>query len=207
MQIRTADTNLQSSFKLYLGVSALTFAGFWTGLGASAFIGFTRPNANLSYLLMPLFFVWIIYIIVSFFTNASAYLRNMVVLPKVFENIQKAIQSPPEVSFHMRCWHNEERIVESTDSEGNTTTRVETIQVTTHEAYQDWEVRSWSDSSPPASTLHYLDVLKMARLRTHKNFFYTPTAVMRKRHDESEFIARESRDEHNDFHCASDVPY
>lgn len=35
--------------------------------------------------------IWIIYLISSCCTNASKYLSNMVVLPKVFSNIQKAI--------------------------------------------------------------------------------------------------------------------
>merc|ERR1719198_50220 len=107
----------------------------------------------------------------------------------------------------MRCWHEETVVHTSTEGEGNTTTRVETVQVTTHTATQGWDVGRWSDESPPASTLHYLDVLKMARLRTHKQFAFMPAAHMRKRSAESSFISANSRDVHNDFSCHMDIPH
>ena len=107
----------------------------------------------------------------------------------------------------MECYHYETFTETSTDNEGNTTTTTRTEKVVTHTATENWAVRKWSDSSPPASTLHYLDVLKLARLRTYKHFFYTPAAQMRKRADEMSFRARHSRDVHNDFSQTSDVPF
>lgn len=186
MQIRAADTKLTSGFQCYLVFSVFAMLGFWTSMAIGTYVAIIHGNrARNDY--VPFFIggtvLWIIYLISSCLTNASKYLRNMVVLPRVFQNISNAIKSAPTVNFHMHCWHHETEVIVSTDSEGNTTSRTETRQVTTHVADERWPVFKWSDQSPPASTLHYVDVLKLTRLRTHKLYSFMPTAAMRKSRD------------------------
>jgi hypothetical protein len=56
------------------------------------------------------------------------------------------------------------------------------------------------DRSPPVTTLNYLDVLKLCRLRIKRDVDYSPQAMARRNAEQSVFIRNNMRDVHYDFH-------
>ena len=78
-------------------------------------------------------------------------------------NIDKAVKSPPRISFHMECYHYETRT--ETDSKGNTRTRRE--KVVTHTAHKNMSAGTWRDESAPISSLFYLQAMMMTRLHSN----------------------------------------
>ena len=61
----------------------------------------------------------IIYLIYGCFTDSCRYIKNLTLLPKVFENIAYAIKSAPEVGYSIECYHYEQRVEHYKDSKGN----------------------------------------------------------------------------------------
>ena len=61
----------------------------------------------------------IIYLIYGCLTDSCRYIKNLTVLPKVFENIAYAIKSAPEVGYSIECYHYEQRVENYKDSKGN----------------------------------------------------------------------------------------
>lgn len=107
----------------------------------------------------------------------------------------------------IQCYHYETHIVTERDSEGNTRTRTETRRVNTHFARETFPIYSWMDRSPPSSTLYYLDVLHLVRLRTYKSVDYAPGAMNRLTWAKRSFIVRNDWDTHYDFHYTEDIPH
>jgi hypothetical protein len=58
------------------------------------------------------------------------------------------------------------------------------------------------DRSAPVTTLNYLDVLKLCRLRIKRDVDYSPNAASRREHEKTIFIRNNKRDVHYDFHLA-----
>jgi len=76
--------------------------------------------------------------------------------------------------------------------------RTETVRVDTHSAMEMFAFSQWEDRSPPASVLHFLSVLLLARLRTYKIFQYSPRAWMNRQQQYAYFIRCNDRDTHYD---------
>ena len=154
-----------------------------------------------------LFTAAIFYWIYSCCTSSTKYIMNTTALKQVFANVDAAIRSPPDCSMTMQCYHYETHIVTERDSEGNTSTRTETRRVNTHYAREVFPIYSWVDRSPPSSTLYYLDVLHLVRLRTYKTVNYAPGAMNRLTWAKRSFIVRNDWDTHYDFHYYEDIPH
>lgn len=147
------------------------------------------------------------YWIYSCVTSSTAYIRNTTPVKNVYTNVDAAIRSPPKCYMTIQCYHYETRVVVDRDSEGNTTTRTVTERRNTHYASEDFPIYSWMDRSPPSSTLHYLDVLHLVRLRTYKTVNYSPGAMTRLTWAKRSFIVRNDWDTHYDFHYHEDIPH
>jgi len=114
--------------------------------------------------------VYLIYLIWSCCHSSTKYINNLTTIEQTFVNIKAAIKSPPAISFHIQCYHYETRTYYERDNEGNSQMRTETVRVDTHRAQEMFAFNKWEDRSPPASVLHFLSVLLLARLRTYKIF-------------------------------------
>lgn len=137
--------------------------------------------------------------IVSCCQASTRYLCNLVKLDDIFEDIERAIDSPPEISFHIQCWHMEERVEYRTDDEGNETRHVHMEKVVTHTADKDFKIKKWYDESPPAKTLHFLSVLLLSRLKTEKFIEYSSKARKRVEKKEKKFIRKNDDDDEFDY--------
>ena len=98
-------------------------------------------NENLFYIMI----VGFVYIVMSACTDTCKYINNLVELPKVFQNIAKAIRNAPVKSFHISCYHWETRTTSSTDSDGNTTYSTEEVKVHTHSATESFDCSHFVD--------------------------------------------------------------
>lgn len=150
--------------------------------------------------------VALVYLIMSCCTDTCKYIRNLVELPQVFQNIANAIRNAPTKTFHISCYHWETRTVTERDNDGNTRTKTEQHKVYTHHASQNFYCGHFVDQSPPPSVLHYLDMLKLARLHTTKIIHFTSVAHARYSMEKHDFIRRNDRDVHYDFSEKQDIP-
>ena len=80
------------------------------------------------------------------------------------KNIKEAIMRPPSMILHIKNYHWEEKKVQN--SRGETSTKK--VKVYTGEAREPLPFTDWSDLSPPAESLDYVDVLHITRLFTNK---------------------------------------
>jgi hypothetical protein len=79
--------------------------------------------------------------------------------------------------------------------------------VNTHRATEPFHFDHWQDRSPPASTLNFLSVLLIARLRTYKEIDYSPKASKSFAKQKKKFIKRHHRDTHYDYSCDEEIPH
>ena len=89
-------------------------------------------------------------------------LRNIQTLPKIMSKIEAGRKAAPEIIFYIRCYH--ERTETTKDMDGNESSR--TVEVDTHVARQPFIFSNFIDNSPAASSIDYLQILKVARLLT-----------------------------------------
>ena len=87
----------------------------------------------------------LVYLISSCCTDTCKYINNLVELTDVMKRIKTAIKLAPYWSFHITCYHWEERTITEKDSEGNETTRTESYKVNTHSASQKFDCSAFVD--------------------------------------------------------------
>ena len=143
--------------------------------------------------------VAVFYWIWSCCTSSSRYICNTTAIDQVYQNVDRAIKSAPVCTMRIECYHYETRVHTTKDSEGNTSTRTERHRVTTWTARQPFAFTLAIDQSPPSSTLHYLDVMHLVRLRTYKNISYSPQAMASYQYQKQMFIWMNRRDIHYDY--------
>lgn len=122
-------------------------------------------------------------------------------------NIDKAIKSPPEIYWHIECYHYETRTRTVTDSEGNTRTETYQEKVVTHVANTKFRILEWMDESAPIASLFYLQEMMLTRLHTNKDIDFSETAYDRYCREKDEWIRDNSRDVHNDFRENRTIPH
>ena len=74
-------------------------------------------------------------------------------------------------------------------------TRIKKVKVNTHSAWEGFDF-SWEDRSPPASSLHFLSVLLLTRLKTYKYVEYSPKASSNYDKQYARFIRENNMDTH-----------
>ena len=149
----------------------------------------------------------LIYLIWSCCTAATKYIWNTTQIDQVFRNVENAIRAPPNCTQRIACYHWETEVIRERDNDGNTRTRTERRKVYTHHARQPFRFDLCIDRSPPASTLSYLDVLHLVRLRTYKHINYSPAAWSRYLWEKADFIRRNDWDAHYEYNYDQDIPY
>lgn len=70
-----------------------------------------------------------------------------------------------------------------------------------------FHAQNFVDQSPPATVLHYLNQLKLARLHTDKTVSLTAKAEERWRAEFSDFVKRNDRDTHKETHTWKNIPH
>lgn len=151
--------------------------------------------------------VIIIYWIWSCITSSTKYICNTTEIDRVYRNVDAAIQAAPVCNMRIQCYHYENHHFTEKDADGNTRHRTERRRVNTHFAQQRFAFTLAIDQSPPSSTLHYLDVMHLVRLRTYKNISYSPQAMASYEHQRMMFLFMHRRDVHYDYNYSEDVPY
>jgi hypothetical protein len=58
----------------------------------------------------------------------------------VFEDIKRAISSPPKVTLSIQCYHMEEKAVESSNARGDKTWKKEQVKVVTSNDTKNFEI-------------------------------------------------------------------
>ena len=192
MLVQVSSDGLSGAETCYMIMSAF----FMLAVFASAPLGFLLKNESLYGVTGT---CALIYLIWSWCTAATKYICNTTKIGRVFQNVEAAIRAPPKCRHHMECYHYETIIHHERDNEGNNRTRTERRKMVTHTASQEFRFDLCIDRSPPASTLSYLDVLHLVRLRTYKKINYTPAAWSRYCWEKADFKCRHSRDVHNDY--------
>lgn len=114
--------------------------------------------------------------------------------------------SPPSMYMTIQNYHYETRYRRVRDQDGNERSESYQVRVDTHRASQDF-VGAWVDQSPPPSTLNYLDVMLLTRLRTYKTILWSPLTRMRYQREKSSFVHRHRSDVHYDYHFHEDIPH
>jgi hypothetical protein len=168
MLIMVNNSGVSACDKFYIVVSVLMMLTVYAGIPLGIIIG---PQ------LFGLCGAYLVYLIWSCCHHSTRYVCNLKTLKETFKNIERAIKAPPIVTFHIQNYHYETRTYTERDADGNTQTRTETVRVNTHAATEHFHFDRWQDRSPPASTLHFLSVLLLARLRTYKFISYSPKAA------------------------------
>jgi len=158
MLIQNNKTGISGGDLVYMCFSIFMMLVFYAAIPLGLFIGDGE--------LFSLMGVYIIYLIWSCCHASTKYISHLVELDQVFANVSAAIKSPPQITFTIQNYHYETR--RRTNSKGRTTTH--RVRVNTHYAAIPFIFSQWVDRSPPANTLHFLTVLKLARLRTEKFF-------------------------------------
>jgi len=92
-----------------------------------------------------------------------------------FNNISKAIEEPPKLTLFIQNYHYE--TTHYTDSKGRRKTRRK--RVNTYRYSEQYIVNQWQDKSPPVSSIDFLKTILLTRLRTEKNFEFSPQAWAR----------------------------
>lgn len=81
------------------------------------------------------------------------------------------------------------------------------MRVNTHAANKKFKFKKWEDHSPPPNTIHFLSVLLLTRLWTHKTIKYSAYSWKKFQKKKRKFIRKNNRDVHYDYWCTEDIPY
>ena len=118
-------------------------------------------------------------------------------------NIEAAIAAEPILRMHIQNYHYEERVTK--DKDGNERRRK--VRVNTHRADEPFRFTDWIDRSPPASSLHYIDLFLLTRIHTEKDINLSPQASRSYASQKSSFIRRHHTDVHYDYSFQKKIPH
>jgi hypothetical protein len=140
--------------------------------------------------------IWVIYCCWSSCCNKSTkFISGLIPIQQVYPAISAAIQVAPAVSMTIQNYHYVTRRVKTKNGY-----RTERRRVNTHRHTHVMHIPAWVDRSPPVTTLNYLEVLNMCRLRIKRDVDYSPVAKTRRDNEKSMVIRNHKRDVHYDFH-------
>ena len=88
-----------------------------------------------NYYFLWFFSVYIIYVIWSCCHDSSKYINHLKKLSNTFNDVQKAIEAPPEITLKIQNYH----YVRTTDSKGRSKRR----RVNTHYAEESFKFEKW----------------------------------------------------------------
>jgi hypothetical protein len=135
---------------------------------------------------------------------STKYIYSCVFLPDTYQKADAAIAAPPEIRFHIECYHYERRT--STDSKGRKKTR--RVKVVTYRGSKLMRINTWVDQSPPSYTLNYLENIHVTRLYTDKIILMSPRARDRRRNQFSRYVnANKRRDKHHHAWQTEEIPH
>lgn len=154
----------------------------------------------------PVFFsimsVWLVYCCWSMCCNkATKFITGLIPLQQVYPAISAAILVGPSVSMVIQNYHYVTRRVKTKN--GYRTSR---HRVNTHRHEHHMSIPQWMDQSPTVSTLNYLEVIAMTRLRIKRDVDYSPHAKSRRESEKSMVIRNHKRDRHFDFNIIEHIP-
>jgi len=196
MKIMANNSGMDCGDWVYTVVSVILFFGFWILLPLQAatdtFKGLSEgEDKNSGWGIVGI--VYIVYQVYSCGSKSTKFIRNLIGIDKVFPKMQKGIDAKPEVTHHVQSYHYETR--HHKDSNGNS--RTTKVRVNTHTAVKEQKIKKWEDQSPPVATLHFLSVLLLTRLWTHKEINYTSTAWKKWKKTKKKII---KKNKHRDTH-------
>lgn len=139
--------------------------------------------------------------------SATSYISNATSIKNIYADIERAINEKPTIMFHMCCYHFETRWEHYRDRDGHMHRRRRRVRVNTHRARKNHKIKKWEDQSPPAKTLHFLDVLMLTRLKTCKILHFTEKARKRVDKKAHKFVKKHDRDRYYDFSKRQEVCY
>lgn len=200
MQVQVGNSGLSGWDSFYIVMSVIFMVCFYLGLAYGVLLQDENFFAQSA-------FAAILYLLWSWSTPATSYIWNTYHINRVFANIDAAIRAAPTCKHRIECFHYETHVFHEEDEQGRRVERTERTKVVTHTATEDFQFSLCIDRSPPSSTLNYLDVFHLVRLKTAKNISYTPAAWSRYLWEKSDFIARNRRDEQYEYHFNQDIPY
>jgi hypothetical protein len=86
-------------------------------------------------------------------------------------------------------------------------TRTHYVRVDTHRAEDDFSFTKWTDESPPASSLDFLNVLHMVRIQIKKKIKYSSYAKKSYEKQKKEFIRHNHTDRSYDYELTEIIPF
>lgn len=92
-------------------------------------------------------FVITVYYVIEFCSSSSKYLCNRTEDSSIYSYMERMFYTPLHKVMKISCYHYEERTYTDSDSDGNSSTKTEIVEVTTHEASERYFYTSWRDIS------------------------------------------------------------
>jgi len=90
--------------------------------------------------------------------DTTNHIINCQPMSSMFTKMEKSIEQPPILKHTISCYH----IENYKDAKGRTRTR----RKFTHNSTEQFVLQQWQDQSPPISTLDYISILLVARIKT-----------------------------------------
>lgn len=137
----------------------------------------------------------------SCLSSSCKYLSNVKTGEGAHKLVKKVKKSPPQLSWHIQCYHMETRtrVVTYTDNQGRSGTRIETytVRVDTHSASKSYRYDSWDDVS---GDLPPLEEYKLTKLTIGKKWIFADDMTEEDYYSKQErFIRINDRDVSYDF--------
>eukprot|EP00055_Hartaetosiga_balthica_P003776 m.8965 g.8965 ORF g.8965 m.8965 type:complete len:395 (-) comp3319_c0_seq1:261-1445(-) len=140
-----------------------------------------------------LFGIYLIYLIEACCSSTKGYVNNKMQDPN--PHVAQVLDSPPQITFHIQCYHYETRTRTVRDSNGNTKTETYTERVNTHSASMVFHIQQWYDDSAPFFVPNY----EICQLKFSKSFKFTDASFSRYKMEREVFIRENDRDVHYSF--------
>lgn len=131
-------------------------------------------------------------------TDSYKYIKNSQSNTEFFDNISKAIESPPTCTMEVKSYYYERR------GKGG---RGRKEKVVTDEAEQQFVFEGWVDRSTSAKAIDYLQSFSAIRLNIDKIVEMSPEAQKRYQEEKKAFIEDKKTEEFYDFVLHVEVPH
>jgi len=200
MLIMSNDSGVSCHDKIYCVVSILLALAFYGAIPLGMIV-----SSGYYWLMLT----WLVYFCWSACHASTSYVQHLVNLDQMFKNIDAAIRAPPEINFHIECYHYGVKIKGFNDKQDRHAERGDDSddRTITHKAVSPFVFHKWEDRSPPANVLHFLSVLCLTRLHTYKVFQYSSRASHSFTQQKAAFIHKNDRDDFFDYSLTEEIPY
>ena len=126
-------------FVVYFGAIPFALANF--GFKEAFLTGKSDQVVVIAIIAVIVWCVWMC--CASCASDSAKYIQNMEDFVDCLENIDRAIKAPPEIYWHIECWHYETRTRQVSDGQGGTRTETYQEKVVTHVANTKWRIKEW----------------------------------------------------------------